>query len=230
MQQILLSILPVIILLIYIYRKDKYEKEPLKLLAKAFFFGILSAVATLIVLLPFSVNYFYNLVSPTIYIILESFLFAAIPEETLKFLFLFILIWRNKEFNEYMDGIVYAVFVSMGFACFENILYLYDSSTLHAITRGIFSVPGHFLNAVVMGYYFSLAKFSNSKILTIIYLIVGLVLAIMMHGIFNSILGFKDFVVDINSLLGKLVFVLFVIFDIIIWKIAIKKIEKYQKV
>ncbi|MBQ6269066.1 MAG: PrsW family intramembrane metalloprotease [Bacteroidetes bacterium] len=222
--QLFLAIFPVIVLGLYVYIQDA-NKEPWKLLLKAFIFGMLSAVSTLALLSPVPRNYFYQINIPAVNAVLDSFCFAAIPEETLKFLFLFLLIWWNKEFDEFMDGIVYSVFVSLGFAAFENVLYLYNSSTFHAIARGIFSVPGHFLFAVVMGYYFALGKFSKKFYLKIYYLLFGLLFAIVMHGVFDSILGIKELASSVNSYLGIFVFIIFIIFDIVIWRVAVKKIQ-----
>lgn len=214
-----ISILPVIILLVYIYRKDKYEKEPINLLAKAFICGIMSALAVIAVLTPFEEPELSGSFSQAVF---SSFVFAAIPEELVKFLFLYWLIWKNKNFNEYFDGIIYAVFISLGFACFENIIYVFNYGVEVGINRAIFSVPGHFLFAVIMGYYFSLAKFSgDSKFKN---LFSGVFFAILAHGTFNSIL----FVVDVvEEVISGIFIVLFYVFDIYLWRIGLKRIEKH---
>ena len=123
---LLISVLPVVILLGYIYLKDKNEREPLGLLLKAFFCGTLVAVTILLWGIVEGIAGFSLTAFAENSAVLKSFFQAAIPEEGLKFLFLYLLIWNHKEFNEHFDGIVYAVFVSMGFACVENILYVYS--------------------------------------------------------------------------------------------------------
>lgn len=217
-----ISILPVIVLMIYIYRKDKYEKEPLGLLVKAFGCGILSALAVIIVLLPLGEPQLFGDFFQSIF---TSFFFAAIPEEIAKFVFLYLLIWNNKNFNEYFDGIVYAVFVSLGFACFENIIYVFGNGVEVGISRALFSVPAHFLFAVIMGYYFSIAKFSGQSKRK--NLLLGVLLAILAHGTFNTILFWIDSLNEISESLASVFTLLFYAFDIYLWRIGLKRIKKH---
>lgn len=115
---LLLSILPVAILLVYIYRQDKYEKEPIGLLIKAFIGGMV-AIPLDLLLVSLVNSVFY---SETVFH--SAFIEAGFCEELSKFIILFLAIWWNRNFNEYMDGIVYAAFVGLGFACVENIMYV----------------------------------------------------------------------------------------------------------
>ena len=159
-----LSILPVIILLITIYRQDKYEKEPFWLLMLAFIGGIVSIFLDLLLI--------QGVINPIWYsdsVFYSAFWEAGFPEELCKFIVLFLLIWWNKNFNEHMDGIVYATFVGLGFACLENILYVLDGGVGVGIIRALISVPGHFLFGVMMGYFLSLAKFNKSMQVLIMY-------------------------------------------------------------
>ena len=117
-----IAIAPVLALVVYFYRKDKHEKEPLELLLGAFFGGMVIIFFALIfesVLMFFveAVNIF------VIRIFLEAFLVAAFVEEGLKFCVFRRIIYKNKEFNEPYDGILYAVMISLGFAALENIKY-----------------------------------------------------------------------------------------------------------
>lgn len=94
----------------------------------------------------------------------DAFIMAAIPEELAKFVMLWLLLRNNPYFDEHFDGIVYAVCIGMGFAGFENVLYLFDnyeSWISVGIARAMFAVPGHFLTAVIMGYYYSLLLLSG---------------------------------------------------------------------
>lgn len=216
---LILSILPVIILLVYIYRKDKYEKEPFGLLMKAFGMGVLLVPIIIALLTPFTRIQFENEFSNILY---SSFALAAIPEEGFKFCFLYWLIWRNKEFNEYFDGIVYAVFISLGFACVENILYVMEGGIGVGIVRAIYSVPGHFLFAVIMGYYFSMAKFSPRPNME---LIKGLCGAILAHGMFNFML----YLSQLNEDLVLFIWTPFTGFDILLWQFALKKIKSHAQ-
>ena len=213
-----ISILPVVLLLIYIYKQDKYEKEPLGLLALAFFGGILSIFMDLILVsiingIWYSDTVFYS-----------AFIEAGFPEEICKFTILFLFFWWNKNFNEYMDGIVYATFVSLGFACLENILYVFDNGFGTGVMRAIISVPGHFLFGVLMGYFLSLAKFNEKDCL--LYLVLSVLVPSMVHGLFDWLL----MVTDQLGTLGQLVILaLFIGGDILLWIVGVKSIRKHRE-
>lgn len=228
---LILSILPVVALLLYIYFKDKYEKEPFGLLAAAFGLGIASVLVIFILPLPIDVNPFAADWQNAIF---TAFCCAGIPEELVKFVFLFILIWKNKNFNEFFDGIIYAVFISLGFACIENILYVFGNETFFSsvhvgITRAILSVPAHFLFAVIMGYYFSLAKFTPKH--RVRYLFFSILLAILAHGIFDAILMVAGTIGDgyLGSAITIICFIVFIYFDIKLWKLGLKYINKHAE-
>lgn len=213
-----ISILPVILLLIYIYRQDKYEKEPIGMLLLAFVGGILSIFLDLILVgivngIWYSDTVFYS-----------AFIEAGFPEELCKFFILFLFFWWNKNFNEYMDGIVYATFVSLGFACLENILYVFDSGFGTGVMRAIISVPGHFLFGVLMGYFFSLAKFDKSN--TLIYLILSVLVPGIVHGLFDWLL----MVTDTMGTGGQIVILgIFIVGDILLWIAGVRSIRKHRE-
>jgi RsiW-degrading membrane proteinase PrsW (M82 family) len=153
---IFLAIVPTIVLFSYIYYKDKVEKEPIGLLIGLFFLGVLTVVGAAIgESLFIEVLGFKDKLS-----VGENFvqylLVVALWEEGFKFLILVLVTKKNKHFNSLFDGIVYAVFVSLGFAALENVLYVLQNGWGNAITRAVLSVPGHMFNAVMMGYYYSL--------------------------------------------------------------------------
>ncbi len=221
---IALSVIPVIAILIYIYYRDKYEKEPLGLLLKAFSGGVLSAIATLIVLAPFD-----DTLIPAGSLILaaffKAFVWAAIPEELFKFLFLYWIIWKNRNFNEYYDGIVYAVFVSLGFACLENILYVTEHGVGVGIMRGVLAVPAHALFGVIMGFFLSLARFSHTN--TIINLSRSIIYAILAHGIYDFLIFWFAGSASETPLLALLLIVVFISFVIFLWRTGFRKIKQH---
>ena len=122
MNLLILSLAPVLIIAGYIYFRDKYEKEPIKLLLFALLAGGLTVIPILFVerFLDSFTDSFYGLLSPA----WNAFVVAAFTEELFKFIALYLLIWKSAEFNEKFDGIVYDVFVSLGFAAVENVLYV----------------------------------------------------------------------------------------------------------
>ncbi len=163
MNLLLLSLAPILIIGFYIYFRDKWEKEPIKLLLLSLLFGGLTVIPILIVdalLEPLGEG--LTELSKAAF---DAFVTAALTEEAFKLLALFILIWKSKEFNEKFDGIVYGVFISLGFAMVENLLYVFgDEDGLSVgILRAVTAVPAHALFGVVMGYHFALAKFEPTK-------------------------------------------------------------------
>lgn len=186
------ALLPVFVLLIYIYVQDKKDPEPVRLLFKGVFFGILSALLVILVVGLLQPLALLGLSADTpVGAFAQAFLEAAIPEECAKCLMLWLLLRKNRYFDQRLDGIVYAVCVGMGFAGFENILYLIsnlDSLAVVGTMRGIFSVPGHFFFAVAMGYYVSLARFSRNFFKRGYYRILTLLVPIVLHVIYDAIL------------------------------------------
>ena len=99
----------------------------------------------------------------------DSFVVAAFTEEAFKYLVFLIFIWRNKHFNERFDGIVYATFISMGFAAVENVLYIIGSGLGTGILRAFTAIPAHAIFGITMGYFLARAKFRpNNKAVNII--------------------------------------------------------------
>lgn len=219
-----ISVIPVIIILFYIYKRDKYEKEPLGLLLKAFTGGVFSAIATLMVLAPFD-----DTLIPAGSLILaaffKAFVWAAIPEELFKFLFLYWIIWKNRNFNEYYDGIVYAVFVSLGFACLENVLYVTEHGVGVGIMRGVLAVPAHALFGVIMGFFLSLARFSHTN--TFINLSKSIIYAILAHGIYDFLIFLFAGSASETPLLALLLIVIFISFVIFLWRTGLRKIKQH---
>ena len=219
-----LSILPVVLLMIFIYRQDKYQKEPIKSLAKAFLGGMLAIPLDL--LLVGLINQIW--VSDTVFY--NAFWEAGIPEEFSKFLIFMALIWWDKNFDEYMDGIVYATFIGLGFACIENVMYVFGaasesigSGVSTGVVRAILSVPGHFLFGVVMGYFLSLAKFNKKW--RFVHLMSGLLLAMLVHGLFDWLL----MVASVVPMIGGIIYIVFLWGDIRLWKLGLRYINKQQE-
>ena len=151
---------PVIAILVYLYYKDKHEKEPLSVLGISFLLGCLSVIFVLLASLfwwdQFPLHLFEG--NELIYMAIQAFIVVALTEEAGKFLALRYYAFRNKNFNEPFDGIIYAVYISMGFAFVENILYVSQGGMQVAILRTFTAVPAHAMFAVMMGYYAGLAN------------------------------------------------------------------------
>ena len=184
MYTLAITVVPSIIILLFFYLSDKF-KEPKSTISTVFFLGILICLPAGIL------NEFmsYNFGDPKNQNDLtHSFLGPAWTEEILKFLVLYTIVLRRKEFNEPMDGIVYGVVVSLGFATYENYDYVFrlaeiweiDPAQL-AIWRSYSAVPMHGLNGCIMGFYFGMYAFSADKK----YLILSLIIPFFLHGFYN---------------------------------------------
>ena len=225
---LLIALLPVVILVYYIYHKDKKSPEPTGQLVKAFLWGILSVPLSLCISIPLGLIGVYPTEATSILGSISSAFFgAAIPEEIAKFIMLWLLLRMNPYFDEKMDGIVYAVCVSLGFAALENIMYLFtnaDSYLSVGIARAIFAVPGHFCFGILMGYYYSLAKFypktpTKNKALI-------LVAPIIVHGLYDSIL----FIINVIPAISGILLIVFLIFCHKMWKYGSKSIQEHLKI
>lgn len=221
-----LSIAPVVFFGYQIYKRD-FDKEPTSLLVKLFFSGVGSTIVTVLItgvltiIIPFFGYEAENL--NVIQLIPYVFIGVALVEEFSKWIFVYFLEYNDKEFNHLYDGIVYAAFVSLGFACFENILYVMQYGIGVAITRAFLAIPGHLCDGIMMGYYLSLAKLANingAKDISKKNLILSLLVPTLAHGLYDYLL-FAGEVSD-NGIF-TIVFFAFVIFFFIY---AYKKVKK----
>ena len=224
---LLTALLPVAILVYYIYHKDNKSPEPTGQLIKAFFFGILSVPLSLCISIPLGLLGVYPAEATNILgSISTAFFGAAIPEEIAKFIMLWLLLRKNPYFDEKMDGIVYAVCVALGFAALENIMYLFSNEERYlsvGIARAIFAVPGHFCFGILMGYYYSLAKFypkTPTKNKAFI-----LVAPIIVHGLYDSIL----FIINVTPAISGILLVVFLVFCHKMWKYGSKSIQEHLR-
>ena len=195
MNLFLLAVAPAMIIIVYIYFKDKFEKEPFKLLLKYFFLGAIVSVALTFVLSIVAGKIFPNLDRLSISdMFIKAVVTVALVEEFSKYIIVR-MAQNNKAFNEPFDGIVYAVMVSMGFATLENILYVYCYGLETGILRAFTAVPAHATFAILMGYYMGKAKFSKNRFLLNM---LGLLAATVFHGAYDFFL-FINFVPGIAT-------------------------------
>ena len=182
-----IAIAPALFLLGFIYIKDKYEREPLSFVLKTYFYGMLIVPVVLAWHYLIANNFLpeASSFSHTGSAIYQAFIEAAIPEEFLKFLVFLLIVYNNKNFDEFFDGIVYAVAISLGFATVENVLYVLQGGVSVGLNRALFAVPAHFMMGITQGFFFGLAKFKDKKAL---YITLALVSAIIIHGIYDFLL------------------------------------------
>lgn len=185
----LAALLPAFFLLRYIYRQDQVEKEPPRLLLQLFFRGCLAALAALAVELA-ATGLLDRMVAPDhpAYLYLTAFLVIAAVEEGTKLFFLHRRAWHERHFNYRFDGIVYAVFVSLGFAALENIFYIMGHGLSVALPRALLAVPAHMGFGVFMGYFYSrarLRKYRRTRRGVWVNGTLGYLTATLLHGFYD---------------------------------------------
>ena len=217
MGTLLITILPSLLIVTFFVMSDKF-REPNKEIIKVFVYGIIITIPA------FYLNTFLGEIFASRSIsesLIRSFLTAAPVEETLKFCVLYFLVYKMKDFNEPIDGIVYGVTVSLGFATLENFYYVYyisdyvdGSARAFAIVRSFTAVPAHGVFGVAMGYFFM--KYCFAKKQSNLFLCI--LAPFLLHGFYNF------FAVDY--------FIVSLLLIIISWIVVLRmfaRIKKSQK-
>ena len=222
------ALLPVFILGWWIYRKDSMRPEPLPMLFKAFLFGVGSTLVTMILVTPLQVLGLVDNEFGSVTEAMSVALFAAaIPEETAKLIMLWLFLRNNRHYDEYLDGIVYAACVGLGFAGAENILYVLMSEDwlVVGIMRALTAVPAHFAMACAMGYFYSKRHFGDRSQLTMVCI---LAVPIIIHWIYDA-LAFSEGVLPAMSVAINIMFVALIVFMYKNTKRSIAKLQKIDK-
>ena len=193
MHLLLLAIAPVFIIILYIYYKDKYDKEPKRLLLYSFLLGAIVSIIVTTVLYVISDHTIPIAIkgnTSVLQLFIKAFFIVGLIEEFSKYIIVRYFAQSNKAFNEQFDGIIYAVMVSMGFAATENIMYVLQGGIETALLRAFTAVPAHATFAIIMGFFMGKAKFSkNRRRLNLL----GLLLAVIFHGTYDFFL-FLEFI------------------------------------
>lgn len=216
---VIAALAPAVFLCVYVYKKDRADKEPPGILALLLFLGVVIAIPAVILELLFGgiIDGFFAAVTATdaegvplqygaaaLYHFISCTLGVGLVEEGLKWTVLLLVTRKTRHFNSLFDGIIYAVFVSLGFAAFENVLYVLENGWINAVMRAVLSVPGHMFFAVLMGCYYSsyymtklahqteidcrrrgilpsnLPEFSETR-----HLVLSLLVPTLVHGFYN---------------------------------------------
>lgn len=220
------AILPAFLLVVYIYLRDRYQREPLGQILKGVLFGVISAgIAMMLESMIQLVGLAGTSANTWIGALWNAFVGAAMPEEAAKLLMLWLLLRRNKYFDERFDGIVYACCVGMGFAGTENILYLFgnlDSWQSTAVARAVFAVPAHFMFAVAMGYFYSKVHFRD---MSWGYRSLIFVVPVVLHGIYDGLL----FMANVTPEVQGLILLAFYLFCLLMFRKSRKSIREQSQ-
>ncbi len=189
------AIIPAILLMVYVYKQDKVEHEPIGLICKLIGLGIVAALCAIVLeMIGESILNHYVSVGKVMdksnsYYFILAFAIVAVVEEGTKAIFTYIGSWKDRNFDYHFDGIVYAVSTSLGFAAFENVKYVFNYGLSVALPRAFLAIPGHMTFAVLFGIFYGRAKYqenlgnTNGKHLD---LFIGYLLAVLMHGTYDS--------------------------------------------
>lgn len=216
---ILLAIAPGVILTLFILFQDRYDKEPIRLLIKVFFFGMLATIPTVIVEIT---GRYFNIFAGIYGLIFEAFIVIGLVEEFFKRRVVLKNAYSHPAFNERLDGIVYCSVAALGFATLENIIYVvtyYAVSPDIWIMRALLSVPIHMLLGITMGYYLSLAKYCTNPKKCSGYFKKSLLVPTLLHGAF-------DFMLMSDIPLLSLTVIPFVAY---LWISSMIKLRRYSK-
>ncbi len=214
------ALLPAILLWLYVWKKDT-QKEPTSWLVKAILWGVAICIPVAILEIGLETMLFGMDGKPTSLLgsSTMAFFVAALPEETFKLFALWMVLRKNPCFDEHFDGIVYAVCVGLGFAAFENIMYLFceEDWVSTAIVRALLAVPGHYAFAILMGYYYSVYHFvdHSPKVAACVILV-----PFLAHGAYDAIAMSGM----INQYIGGLSFLVLIYFCVKMHKVAKKKV------
>ena len=217
-----IAVLPSIVLMRFIYKKDKVEKEPFWLLLMLFGLEALACNAVVVAeRAAGKINDFLFYSNPTIHTVFKAFIGVALIEEFSKLFVLKKLTWNSENFNCRFDAVVYSVFTTLGFATYENILYVFKYGFYTGVLRAVISVPAHMMFGVCMGIYYGTAKYystySNKK-MTDRNIKLSLLMPVLLHGFF-------DYCLFVDT--GLSIF-LFYVFVICMYIVSFRKVKRYS--
>ena len=178
----IIASLPGLLLAFLVYRLDKYDREPRKYLIICFLLGVLITYPAL-KLEELGASYGLDQANHFGFLLLFAFIVVGLSEEIVKYLCLLFYPYPKRDFDEPMDGIVYATMIGMGFATLENILYSLRYGFDTTIVRAFTAVPAHGIFAIYMGYFVGLAKFNPEKKNKLLAL--GLIVPVFIHGLYD---------------------------------------------
>ncbi|GAB2813713.1 PrsW family glutamic-type intramembrane protease [Ferruginibacter profundus] len=202
-----LAIAPGLAICIFIYLKDKYNKEPLWLLLLSFILGMLSIIPAFIIEKTFGISAEHLGSASYVSVAIFAYAVVALSEEGSKFIVLRLFCYPRRAFDDPFDGIVYAVMVSMGFATLENIGYVMEHGIGTGITRMFLSVPAHATFGVLMGYFTGFAKFDPVK--RNWYFIQAVFWPVVFHGTFDYFLFLGNSLLHIAGALASFVIAIY---------------------
>ena len=185
------ALIPPLLLMVYIYRLDRIEREPVGLIVRLFIFGALSVIlaGTLeSILQAVLVQGFMIGMHPSLQRFVLYFIVVALVEEGCKYIILKKGTWNTPAFDYRFDAIVYSVAVTLGFAALENVMYVTQYGLANALGRALTSIPGHCIFGIFMGYYYGMSKMCllrGDRARAHSYGIKSLLIPVTLHGLYD---------------------------------------------
>ena len=217
------AIIPAVILLVKVYKADRFEKEPTGLLISLVILGTIStAIAVVLETIGSAILGLIFTEDSVIYNFFMFFGVVAVSEECSKYILLKKKTWKSPHFNYRFDGVVYAAFVSLGFALWENLGYVSAYGLSTAFLRALTAVPGHACFGVFMGAWYGLAKAcenSGNPVASKKARNMALLVPILLHGTY-------DFICSLGSYLMALIFIVFVV---LMYIHAVRKVKTLSR-
>jgi RsiW-degrading membrane proteinase PrsW (M82 family) len=182
---LLLALAPGVLLMWYIIYMDRNEPEPIGFVIFIIAMGAVSCLPAAFIesfLLTIPLFHMGGIIGAG----LQSFLVIAPTEEFVKLAVVLIFVWKNRNFNEENDGIVYVGAAALGFAMFENIFYVTQHGFGTGIARALLAVPLHCFSGVLMGYFVGLARFTENRKKRRSLILKGFLLAVLFHAVYDT--------------------------------------------
>ena len=202
------AVIPALFLMIRVYRYDRLEPEDPRILWSLIVGGVLSALLALVeeIVLEYVLGMFVGQ-NTLLYQVLMYYGVVAVSEESSKYIMMKKRTWNSSEFDCLFDGLVYAVFTSLGFALWENISYVFSYGLTTALVRAVTAIPGHACFGVFMGVFYATAKeydLSGNKKASSLYRKLSVLVPVLFHGTY-------DFIATKESGTSFIIFFIFVI-------------------
>ncbi len=224
------AVIPALFLMVKVYKSDRLEAEKPEFLFRMATAGVLATLIALVeewvgeeVLSEFISEY------DPLYNVILYFIIVGLAEESSKYLLLKRRSWKSAEFNCQYDGVVYAVFVSLGFALWENISYVLHYGFSTALIRAVTAIPGHACFGVFMGVFYGLARsyaFLGDDNRSRRFRILSVVVPTVLHGAY-------DYIASMETDEGTIFFFVFiaVLFAVSLWLInRMSKNDRYFQI
>ena len=215
---IFFGLAPSIIWLIFYLRKDVHP-ESNRMIIKIFFYGMLAAIPAVFLEIVVLGGLEKIILSPILMSFLNMLVGVALVEELLKYSVVKIKVLHNPEFDEPLDAMLYMIIAALGFAALENILILFSLGPTFLIGKALSITAFRFIGATFLhalcsgafGYFLALSFFYTRK--RLILLILGLTIAILLHGLYNfsiiEIEGNLKLLIPVIILISLAIFITF---------------------